>query len=173
MNYSEIIKTLEGATLFDLWRLQVAIDNMLDDPRRIAAVKKSLRVGDWVEIFKRDGNNTIHARVLKVHRTRVLVKREDNGLEWFFPFYVLNLQGTDTTIENPGRRTGLSRNEVSVGDHVGFRTRDGRELYGPIIKLNPKTVKIQVGKTTWRVDYSLLFKVLEPGQAEFLPARRD
>ena len=173
MNYSEIIRALEQATPFDLYRLHAAIGNMLDDPQRMAVVKKNLRIGDWVEVFEPEVNHTIRVRVLKVRRTRVLAEREDNGKQWLYPFYMLNLQGVDTAINNPDRRTGLSRNEVSIGDHVGFRTRDGRELYGPIIKLNPKTVKIQVGKTTWRVDYSLLFKVLEPGQAEFLPGRRD
>lgn len=173
MNYSEIIKALNQATPFDLYRLNAAIRNMLDDPRRMEAIRRRLRIGDTVAVFDPEVNRTVQARVLKLQRTRVLVAHLDDNREWLYPFYMLNLDNVDTAIHHNDRRIGLSRNELSVGDRVGFHTRDGREIYGEVLKLNPKTVKIQVGPVTWRVDYSLLFKVLEPGQAEFLPARRD
>lgn len=173
MNYSEIIRTLDQATTFDLYRLYAAIGNMLDDPRRLAEIRKRLRPGDLVEVFDPDRNGVRPARILKIQRTRVRVEHVDDGRCFLYPFYMLNLHKVDTGIVDNRRTVGLSRNELSLGDQVGFQTRDGRELYGEVIKLNPKTAKIRVVEMVWRVDYSLLFKVLEPGQAEFLPARRD
>lgn len=173
MDYAEIIRVLDKASPFELYRLNVAIGNMLNDPKRMAVIRKNLRVGDRVAVFEPEENQTVYARILDVRRTRVLAKREDDGRQWLYPFYMLNLHESDVSIDNLNRRAGLSRNEVSVGDTLGFRARDGRELYGQVIKLNPKTAKLEVGRQTWSVSYSLLFKVLEPGQAEFLPAQRD
>ncbi len=42
MNYSNIIKELDKATSFDLYRLSSAIDRMLEDPKRQLAVKQAL-----------------------------------------------------------------------------------------------------------------------------------
>ena len=59
--------------------------------------------------------------------------------------------------------TGLNRNEVRVGDIVGFmHSNSNREIYGEVIRLNPKTVTINTDETRWRVSYKLLFKVVAP-----------
>ena len=56
---------------------------------------------------------------------------------------------------------GLGRNEVFVGDDVGFCNRDGDERYGQVVRLNPKTVTLDCGESKWRVAYSFLFKVFD------------
>ncbi|MBF0631031.1 MAG: hypothetical protein HQL89_08585 [Magnetococcales bacterium] len=52
MNYSEILHALQGASLFDLYRLRVGIDGMLDQPERLLPVT-SPRHGDL--LFQRQG----------------------------------------------------------------------------------------------------------------------
>ncbi len=65
---------------------------------------------------------------------------------------------------------------LKVGDHVGFKNKEGQDLYGKVIRLNPKTATIEVGpKHEWRVAYSYLFPVLDgervtnKAEQEFLP----
>ncbi|MEM7793548.1 MAG: hypothetical protein AAF579_03730 [Cyanobacteria bacterium P01_C01_bin.118] len=58
-------------------------------------------------------------------------------------------------------KEGLGRNEVAVGDHVGFFDRDGNERYGNVIRLNQKTVTLDCNNQKWRVAYSFLFKVID------------
>ena len=41
MNYTNILQELEEASLFDLYRLSVAIEDELNNPQRIAKVKQS------------------------------------------------------------------------------------------------------------------------------------
>ena len=38
MNFSEVIKTLNSASAFDLYRMRAAIDRVLDEPRWMQAV---------------------------------------------------------------------------------------------------------------------------------------
>lgn len=57
---------------------------------------------------------------------------------------------------------GLAKSQVRVGDRVGFEARAGDLLYGEVIRLNRKTVTLEVeGEGQWRVAYSLLFPVIE------------
>ena len=56
-------------------------------------------------------------------------------------------------------REGLGRNEVAVGDTVGFFDRDGNERYGKVTRLNQKkTVTLDCDNGKWRVPYKFLFK---------------
>ena len=50
----------------------------------------------------------------------------------------------------------MSTRKFAVGDYVYFKTRNGQQIDGVIIKVNPRTVKVQVGVTRWKVDASLL-----------------
>ncbi len=50
---------------------------------------------------------------------------------------------------------------MKVGEYVGFTDNDGHEVFGQVIKLNPKTAGVLVGKTRWRVYYSSLSPVLD------------
>lgn len=162
MNYSDIVKALDSATGFDLYRLSNAIRRMLDDPGRITEVKRRLHPGDQVEYFDTSENRIVKARLLKFQRTRVLVENIEDKVEWNIPYYALNIHGADTSIaENV--KEGLGRNEVSVGDRVGFFDRDGNERYGQVKRLNQKTVTLDCGGSKWRVAYSFLFKVVDLG----------
>ncbi len=51
MNYSDILKSLQQASSFDLYRLKVAISHQLELPDRIRAIREQLHVGQEVEIF--------------------------------------------------------------------------------------------------------------------------
>lgn len=162
MNYSEVIDALNNATGFDLFRIRAAIDRMLDDPKRIIELKQRLGKGQQVQYFESDENRVIKATIIDFKRTRVTVKRIDDGTRWTIPYYFININEIDTNILSSSKKLGLDRNEVKVGDNVGFIDRDNVEQYGAIIRLNQKTVTLNCGGHKWRVGYSFLFKVIGP-----------
>ncbi len=166
MDYSNLIKELDKATSFDLYRLSSAIDRMLDDPIRIADVKQLLRIGQEVEYFDGNANHAVNGTVVKFLPTKVVVENHHDKKHWRLPFYMINIHQIDTKI-NEGNKQGLGRNEVAVDDLVGFLDRDNRERYGTVIRLNPKTVTLACEGGQWRVAYSFLFKVLNPQSKQF------
>lgn len=133
---------------------------MLDDPKRITEVKRRLHPGDAVEYLDPWKNRVVAAKLIKFQRTKVLVENLEDHEEWSSPYYALNIHGANVTItENV--QEGLGRNEVAVGDQVGFFDRDGNERYGKVIRLNQKTVTLDCHGHKWRVAYSFLFKVID------------
>ena len=166
MNYAQVLEALAEATLFDLYRLNAAIDQQLQDPSRLQAVKNQLRLGQTVEYFDARQNRTVAARVTRLQRTSVSVEDLADGKRWRVPYYMLNLQHVDTRLPDPGHRPGLSRQALSVGDWVGFVDKHGVEHAGEVEKLNPKTASLRCPDGRWRVAYSLLFRVLDPGAGE-------
>lgn len=165
MNYSDIIQALETATAFDLYRLSKAIENMMEDPIRLLEVKASLRVGETIEYYEPTENRLIPAKLNKIRQTKVEVTNIEDGKNWVIPLYMINVQKTDIGIQKAARGT-LTKNELQVGDTVGFVSKHGKELHGNVIRLNPKSVTIQTPEGQWRVAYSLLHKVIDQGDGE-------
>ena len=82
------------------------------------------------------------------------------GQRWLIPYAAINLDGADVDIrERP--RQGLGRNEVAIGDRVGFVGRDHQERSGRVVRLNDKTVTLDCAGQQWRVAYSLLHRVVD------------
>ncbi len=160
MEYSKVLDELNNASLFELYRLSAAIWLQLEDPKRLKSIKNRLRVGQDISYFNASENRLISAQVIQLKRTRVLVKNKHNGKLWDIPFYQVNIDGTDTDIGGRGKHK-LDRSMVKVGDSVCFQDRNGVELFGEVIKLNPKTARVQVGKTKWRVAYGYLSPILD------------
>lgn len=162
MNYSEIIRVLDHATGFDLFRIKVAIEKMLDDPDRIIDLKQNLRKGQEIEYFDPGENRVIKAIVVDFKRKRVSVDNVDDGERWNIPYYYININGIDTIISSSSSKQGLDRNEVKVGDKVGFIDDDNIEQYGDVVRLNQKTVTLNCDGAKWRVSYEFLFKIIDP-----------
>ncbi|MEM7538167.1 MAG: hypothetical protein AAF639_38720 [Chloroflexota bacterium] len=166
MNYSQLTNALNQASAFDLFRLRAAITRMLDDPQRIAEAKKHLRIGDVIEYFDNDENRPIKARLTKLQRVKATVENLHDGKTWIIPIYMINIHAVDTEIVEE-RSRGLGRNEVAIGDKIGFiGSRDRVERHGVVIRLNQKTVTLDCGDVQWRVPYSMLFKIVEQPEAE-------
>ena len=159
MNYSEILEELNNASLFELYRLEQAIRRSLEDPVRTIKIKDSLKVGQDIEYFDAKENRLIEARIVELKRTRALVKNRHDGKLWNIPFYLIDLDHADVAISSPTGK--LDRNSLKVGDKVAFKDRKGNELFGEVIKLNPKTAGVLVGTTRWKVSYRLLSSIIE------------
>ena len=161
MNYSEIIKGLKNASAFDLYRLRVAIDQELESPPRTKETRQRLRPEQEISYFDQDKNKLITAKVIKLKRTRVLVEHLHDKERWNIPFYMVNLDNLNVDIA-PTPKTGLEKNQLSVGDRVSFPDKQNRIIYGKIIRLNRKTVTVKTeNNREWRVGYSWLRLIID------------
>jgi len=163
MDYNLILSELQHASTFDLFRLQAAIARLLDDPARLSAIKRRLRPGMDISYFHEQENRLIPARLLELRKTRAAVQDLATGRRWTIPLYTINLEGTD--IDIAPRHNGVDRLSLRIGDRVGFEGRDGQELFGTVIKLNPKRAKIKTASEVWAVPYDMLFTVIDAEQA--------
>lgn len=160
MNFSEIIKTLNSASAFDLYRMRAAIDRVLDEPRWMQAVQGRLQVGQSVQYFDPQANTLRQGTVLELRRKQAVVLDLADTRRWLISYAAINLDGTDVQIRE-NKSQGLGRNEVAIGDIVGFVDRDQNQRTGKIIRLNDKTVSLQCAGIQWRVAYAYLHRVVD------------
>jgi len=160
MNFSEVFQTLNQASAFDLFRLRAAIDRALAEPRWLQAIQSRLQVGQSVQYFDLRANKLKRGQVLEMRRKDVVVLDTEDAVRWVLSYAAINLDGADVQIREQ-KPQGLGRNEVALGDVVGFVDRDQQQRTGKIIRLNDKTVTLQCNQAQWRVSYSFLHRVLD------------
>lgn len=167
MDYADLLAALEKTSLFDLWRLNVAIARTLEDPLKIDAIRARLCVGQAIRYFHPKENREIGGRIAEIKRSRALIRHDQDGKLWDVPFHMINLQGTES--ESPFPRAGrkVRRELLQAGDSVSYRSREHREVYGVVVKLNPKTAVVRLPDgERWKISYSLLSHVLDGQEAE-------
>ncbi len=162
MNFSEVFQTINQASAFDLYRLRAAINRALDEPRWLQAIQSRLKVGQTVQFFDMRANRLKRGLVLEMRRKELEVQDLEEPIRWTLPYAAINLEGADVQIREQ-KPQGLGRNEVALGDVVGFLDRDQQQRTGKIIRLNDKTVTLQCNPGQWRVYYSSLHRVLDVG----------
>lgn len=157
-----MIKELENASIFELWRLNCAMWKMIKDPVSLEKVRRQLKLGLRVSYFDDEANQLIDAIIIEVKRNKVKVQEIASGKIWTMPFHMLNLDKVDTAIDHQHKSGHLNRNNLKLGDHVGWINKSGEDFFGVVIKLNPKMAKIQLSSgAVWSVAYCLLFQVVE------------
>ncbi len=166
MDFSKIMSQLDDAALFDLYRLNAAINKELDNPQRIAEIKRLIKAGDTISYFASDHNRLVEAEVLEVKRTRVLVRNKQDMKRWDIPFYMINTEDISVDIVRQEKTRGVDRHEVRVGDIVGFKDRANNNRRGKVVRTNPKTVTLLVEPNQkWRVAYSMLHPIIDGQKA--------
>ncbi|MBP9713913.1 MAG: hypothetical protein KBD60_09525 [Sterolibacterium sp.] len=160
MNYTEILSTLNQASAFDLYRLRAAIDQVLDQPGWMTAVRARLRTGITIEYFEPQANRAFKGQLLEMRRKQAVILNLETQKRWLISYSAINLDGTDVEIREQPQQ-GLSRHAVAIGDIVGFIDREQQQRSGKILRLNDKTVSLQVGNQRWRVAYALLHRVVD------------
>lgn len=163
MNNSELIKQFEKLSLFELWRIQCVIDQLLEAPEKIASIKRALHPGMEISYFEKVINRTITAVVLNVNKTRALVLNKEDGKRWNIPFYMLNLEKVNTNITTTPTQGKYSKINFKVGDNVGWMSPTfGKETFGKIVKLNPKYARVILSDgRLWNVPYNMLIPTLD------------
>ena len=165
MNFSATLAALNSASAFDLYRLRAAIDRVMDQPGWIDAVRSRLQVGQAIQYFDPQANRAHQGQILELRRKQAVVLDMGTQKRWLISYAAINLDGADVEIrERP--KQGLGRNEVAIGDVVGFVDREHQQRSGRIIRLNDKTVTLDCGNQQWRVAYGLLHRVVESSAIE-------
>lgn len=177
MNFSEVLKALNQASAFELYRMQVAIGRLLADPRWADAIRGQLRIGQVIEYFDGRANAAHQAQILELRRTQALVLNLATQKRWLVRYASINIGGRDVQIREQPQH-GLGRNEVAIGEVLGFLDSDQQQRSGKVIRLNDKTVTLAFGGQKWRGGYTLLHGVVDgrPAKAKCLnsgrPARK-
>ncbi len=165
MDYTFIISELRSASLFDLFRLRAALSQQLEDPERIAQVRSRLRPGMPISYFDEAQNRQIEARVLELHRTRLLVENRHDKGRWSIPFGAVNIDRVETDIRAGAEQRAIDRSQLKVGDAIGFHDRQNQDKYGRVVALNQKTATIlTTDNQKWRVAYQFLFPVIDSNE---------
>ncbi len=136
-DFNNILDQIEPWSLFEVHRLRSALGKLLDDPARNEPIKRQLKIGMKVSYFCSDKNTLVEATVEEVRKTWASVIDVQDGKKWNIKFYLINLQGIDTSIAPKKYSAGLDRNSLKVGDRVGWHSKLGYELYG-VVSLIPK-----------------------------------
>jgi hypothetical protein len=167
MNFTDLLDAFEKTSLYDLWRLNAAIGRALEDPRKNESVRSKLRVGQAIRYFETRENKEIDGRIVEIKRNRALIQNDHDEKLWNVPFYMIRLEGPEidpSQSSRAGRK--VQRDSLQVGDFVTYRSRAHLDVYGTVVKLNPKTAVVQLTKgERWKVSYSLLSYVLDGQQA--------
>ena len=119
-----------------------------------------MKVGQAVQYFDLRANTLKRGQVLEMRRKEVVVLDLQDAVRWVLSYAAINLDGADVQIREQ-KPQGLGRNEVALGDVVGFVDRDQQQRTGKIIRLNDKTVTLQCDRAQWRVAYSFLHRVVD------------
>lgn len=160
MNIQSVFQELQSASDFELFRLKVAIDKLLEDPERINVLRQKMVVGMQLDYFNEEENRTITCELLEVKRTRATIREIETGKRWTLPFYYLNLDHIATELVANNKR-GMSKAELYIGSTVGFiNSKDNQDYIGQVVKLNPKRAILLVGNVKWQVPYQMLFPVI-------------
>lgn len=165
MNFSDVLKMLNQASAFELYRTRAAIDRVLDEPRWLLAIQSRLHIGQPIEYFDAQANSLRRGQVLELRRKQAVILDKDDGKRWLISYAAINMDGADVQIREQPQQ-GLGRNEVAVGEMVGFVDRNQQQRSGLVVRLNDKTVTLQCGQQQWRVAYCFLHRVVDSGVIE-------
>lgn len=161
MNYTNLLNDLNQATLFDLYRLYVAIGKELKNPKRLTMLKLKLRLGMELTYFYPKENRLLKAKLLELRQKNVVVRDYEQNESYIIPYHMLNLDNVDTTIYTMSSTDELTSNTVKVGDYVGF-DKDGKSIVGVVRRINRQTVSLETKwGQQWRVGYNYLYRVHE------------
>ena len=161
MSLPSLVKELKNSELFELYKLSVSIDFLLNDPEKLELIKRKLKLGDHVNYFDKTRNHLVEAEILEINRKTIKVCNKCNSEIWTIPFYMINVDKSDLDMASHKHFAVLDRASLKVGEEVGFIDRKNIERYGIVQKLNPKTAIVMVeSRYKWKVAYPFLFKVM-------------
>ena len=165
MNYTDVMNTFKTATLFDLFRISIAISHEMQNPDRIKLVRQAFKIGDTLTFFHEKTNGLKSGTVIEKNIKYVTLLNENEQHIWKIPYCFLNIENVNTDIHSD-RHAKLSKNNLKIGEYVGFNS-DGRQISGMVIRLNNKTVSlITTDNEKWLAHYGCLYKIIDADLAK-------
>jgi len=159
LDLRSVMSALENASDLELLQLRTAIAHLLENPKRILAIRQKLHTGMPLEYWSLRDRRMHRGRIAQFKPDQVLIHRDDGGHVWV-EYAALVVDGHQMAPEPPSRPM-LTRKAFHLGDTVGFEGRDLLQHIGTIVRLNPKTATIACSEGEWRVSYALLHRVVD------------
>lgn len=159
MDLHELMSTLQQATNIDLLRLRTAIDQLLQRPGRILAVRQRLNLGQDVDFWNLRENRLRHGRIIQFKPDQLLVQTESPAQYWWISYPAIQFDASQAPPPEPPRH--LDRSDFTVGDTVSFEGRDLIQHLGTVARLNQKTATVSCDGLQWRVPFALLRRVVD------------
>jgi hypothetical protein len=166
----KLIERLDRATSEELYALNLVIERLLSDPRRILPTKVQLHIGQLVQYVALPPNGQLpqarNGRVIELGVTTVTVHSEHDRRYWKLPYGAIlgTIDAPSPEDIEPVRAAAtravphpLDRADFMPGQRVVFDDRFFSPKLGHITRLNTKTATVQCEDgTSWRVGYALL-----------------
>lgn len=161
IDFTSLLNELNHASLFELYRLNFAISNEINNPKRIFAIKQQLSLGMQLTYFDSTKNKLVPATLLEIKPKKALILDHEEKTEYIVSYYLLNIDNINTDIHDSSNKESTANN-LKVGDRVGFKSKRGESIVGIIKRLNEKSVSVvtQSG-TKWRVAYHFLYRIYD------------
>lgn len=161
-----LLEVLQHASNLQLFQLNLVIERMLADPRRIVQVRKDLHMGQTVRFMDwRDGRMRV-GKIIAMKDTQLTVHEEGTRSSWTVPYTAMEplVPGAARPAASPEPPPPLrpSRNDFRCGEKVAFEDKHLNTVVGTIVRINQRTASIDPGDgTTWRVGFALLRHVVD------------
>ena len=123
-------------------------------------MKRQLHIGQEIEYFDSRRNGLRRAQIIEFRSKEVLLQPLNTNEYWLIAYTAINIDGIDVQIRNTQAK-GLSRNEIAVGDTLGFLDSEQTQRQGKAVRLNAKTVTLDCEGEKWRVGYEFLHRVVD------------
>ena len=159
MNFNKIKQQLQSISLFELYYLQNLINEQLQDQEAINQIRKYLQLNQNINYHDIKFNQLKSAKIIELKKKTLIIEDFSDNKIYQIPYHIINLTNEffSTTSNND-----YQKSDFFVDQIVNFKDKKGQDLYGKIIKLNPKTATlITSNNMRWRVSYNLLSKVID------------
>ncbi|WP_250480034.1 MULTISPECIES: hypothetical protein [unclassified Caballeronia] len=160
----DILDSLRQAHSAELYRLYLAIGEMLDDPRRILEVRQRLRLGMTISYIADDPVGALlQGTVAELRDNRAVVQDRLGRRRWAIPYAAIISASATPTQPEPALAPRAPRADFFIGDTVGFTDKHLNERIGTVVRLNVKTASIAVTDSEghWRVSYGPLRHIVD------------
>jgi len=157
-----LLDALRMAPSLELYKLSLAINRMLADPRRILEVRQHLQPGAQVLYYDDHRGTLAPGRILQLQATHAIVQDNITHVQWKLSFAAIvadPAQHVAQTSPMPPRHADMTA--FRVGAAVNFTVKHLRGRIGTIIRLNFKTCFIICDGEQWRVSPALLRKIID------------
>jgi len=163
---SRMIEALQDAPSMQLYQMRALIDVLLDDPKREAAARMRLHLGQAVQFIDHRTGEVRHGKLIARNDKQATVLEEKVRRTWKIPYVAIDSlcaeRGVQAYEPPPEPATRMSSVAFKVGDKVTFDDVKGVAQTGMVTRINRRTATLQtLDGRNWRVGFELLRHVLD------------
>lgn len=167
-----LVDALGQASSLELYRLNMMIQRMLTDPRRIIEMRRLLHLGQQVRFLDSDSGQMRAARVVELKDTDLVVQDQETLRHWRLAYAAVeppdvHAEGVDHDCDAAApsaqaQAPTARREDFQRGQKVSFEDKHLRTQVGVITRINQRTASIDTDDAMlWKVSFALLRHVVD------------